>query len=115
MSADRVDAVINAPEHELRALVKALLTGNDDLLRRKVLDTYSAILRGGLESSSDGTKKRKSELGGGDFAMATTADDVQSCVRCKTSFSLSRNPGQDCLYHPGWFHPYCLPKPCPRH
>ncbi|KAK5654557.1 hypothetical protein OQA88_7186 [Cercophora sp. LCS_1] len=102
MSADRVNAVINAPEHQLRALVQALLTGDDDALRNKVLGTYFAIQNRDLGLSSEGTNKRKAEFDDDIPGNAPPADNVQSCVRCKESFLPSGNiSGQDCLHHPG--------------
>jgi len=106
MSADRVNAaVINAPEHQLRALVQALLTGDDHDLRNRVLDTFTAIQNTGMNN-------RKAEPGDNDRAKDGTAADVQNCRRCKTSFLLSRNFGQECRYHSGeFFHGI---RHCPR-
>jgi len=103
MSSDNINAIINAPEHQLRVLVQALLTSDDHELRDKVVTTYSKILDPNSESSSDGTNKRKANFADDGRATAGTPDDVQSCLRCKTSFLLSRNSGQECRYHPGQF------------
>jgi hypothetical protein len=95
MAADRVNAVvINAPEHQLRALVQALLTSDDHNLRNRVLDTFATI-------QNTGTNNRKAELGNDGCATDGTPADVQNCRRCKTSFLLSGNFGQECRYHPG--------------
>ncbi|KAK0746597.1 hypothetical protein B0T18DRAFT_391017 [Schizothecium vesticola] len=95
MSAERVSAaVINAPEHQLRALVQALLTGDDHNLRNRVLDTFTTI-------QNTNTNDRKAELGDDSRATDGTPADVQNCRRCNTSFLLSENFGQECRYHPG--------------
>jgi len=106
MSADQVNTVINAPEHHLRALVKVLLTGQDDGLRRNVLDAYSSVLR--LEQESQTGAKRKADFGDDGPANAGMVDDLHNCARCGVSFLRSKVSGGECQYHPGSLTSRCL-------
>ncbi|KAK0622604.1 hypothetical protein B0T14DRAFT_564047 [Immersiella caudata] len=105
MSSETINTVINAPEPQLRVLVQALLTSDDVTLRNKVLAVYWAVQSG---DPQDKTNKRKAEFDQDDGSSANasgTSNNVQTCVRCKQSFTPSSGSmnfaGQQCLHHPG--------------
>ena len=105
MQSDKELSILHAPEHQLRALLKLLLSGDDTKLHNKVVELYSVVVQ--LDRSSTSNEKdRKRKANFEDSAEKVTkrahlVKDIHICEQCDDTFLESENSGDACQYHPG--------------
>ena len=97
-------SILNAPEHQLRALLKLLLTCGDAKVQSKVKELYTDITKLDQPASDEHGNKRK--VGDEDaveklLKRAKLANDIHICDHCEGSFLESANSHDACQYHPG--------------
>ncbi len=101
-----LDLIINAPEHQLRAVLKLICT--DDVtgkVQRRVREFLSAIAEFDKEPNRE--RKRKA-YDGNDVEEPETKrkrliEESHVCVQCKEVYLESDNPKKSCWHHPGKF------------
>jgi hypothetical protein len=95
----RLQAIISAPEHQLRAILKAVCTGD-----AKILDRVWTALGKVRSFESQNLKRKADHINGatnGGAKRAKMVEDVHHCVRCGKVFFEAENNSKACLYHPG--------------
>jgi len=104
MGEDMAPSILKAPEHQLRALLKLLLSIQDPKLHTKVKELYSDVVQ---LDQSPGDKKRKADAE--DSAEESKkkrvklelVHDINICDQCEETFLESENDENACRYHPG--------------
>jgi len=109
-----VDKIISAPEHQLRAVLKALCTSDGELHERvsKYLvsimnkdETVTSTARSG--GGGGGGTKRKAEEDEKDEVVAMKRakmlKETHVCVQCGGVYLESENIEKLCFHHPGRF------------
>lgn len=82
MAGPTLDELLNAPESQVRAVLRALCS--DERVQRRALNHFDALLKGGGQ-------KRKA------------AGELLLCVQCDQPFIEEENNTQACWYHWGEF------------
>jgi len=99
---------INAPEHQLRALLKVLCTSHSET-RDRVWDCLSVFISFDTEPLVKATKRKANDVpdsiseSDAKRAKLELINDIHHCVRCNQSFLESENNKEACWYHPGEF------------
>jgi len=89
-----LEALVNVPEEQLRAEVRAICVDDSDVHQR--LAKYLGVIQdtaAAAHAQSLASKKRRRDLG-----------DFRVCERCHDAFFESENEKGVCLYHPGMSH-----------
>jgi len=99
---------INAPEHQLRALLKVQCTSHSET-RDRVWDCLSVFISFDTEPLVKATKRKANDVpdsiseSDAKRAKLELINDIHHCVRCNQSFLESENNKEACWYHPGEF------------
>jgi len=103
----KVQAIINAPEQHLRAVLKVVCTGDVDTLNR----VWGALT---MIKTLEGQKRKAKDNAASESSAKRTKliEDAHHCVRCNKAFLQAENHEKACWHHPGalmTFPPYLLP------
>ncbi len=100
-----VDAIVNTPEQQLRAVMKALLTSDNNIHVRaanfmqtlKVAVAVDSVKRKADRDAAT-TESKKPKL----------VEDFRSCANCGKAYFESKNHKRACFSHPGMVSSLCL-------
>ncbi|KAL2675384.1 hypothetical protein Neosp_011568 [[Neocosmospora] mangrovei] len=85
MAGPTLDELFNAPESQVRAVLRALCS--DERVQRRALNHFDALLKGPIEVTVTAGQKRKA------------AGELLICVQCDQPFIEEENNKQACWYH----------------
>ncbi|KAJ4320741.1 hypothetical protein N0V84_005681 [Fusarium piperis] len=90
MAGTTLDEMLNAPESQIRAVLRALCS--DERVQRRALSHFDALLQGPLEDDGGGAGRKRKAAG-----------ELLICVQCDLPFMEEENDRQACWYHWGEF------------
>jgi len=106
----KIQAIVNAPEEHLRAILKVACTGDERTLQRLRL-ALSRVKKFEKQASESAANNKRKAAGAVPDSTADAPDstlakrvklieDVHHCVRCDKAFLQIKNHKKACWYHP---------------